>query len=159
MLCIVIISFIFIHFNTGVEHLAIFHKFKNNGLESKRFDFYWQALHDIPLHPFGMSKVDQSIEHISWFHNIILDTGRVGGLIPMFLSIILLLLPLKALLQRKRHLGKAFIVCMLLATFLLMQQDVIIEGDGQSLSLFLFLSTALLCSLPNSLITSRNKTT
>ncbi|EEY3975711.1 hypothetical protein DFY15_23530, partial [Escherichia coli] len=59
----------------------------SSGLESNRFKHYLYALNQMPYYPFGGFEVDSKIENTLWLHNLIFDSARVAGWIPVFVII------------------------------------------------------------------------
>jgi len=104
-------------------------RFSNKGLESSRFDLYLIGLENIIYYPFGGFTVQHQLFGTSWFHNIILDSFRVAGWIPILFFIIATMYALKGLLIKNKSDDLILIVYIFLICFLIMQQDVIIEGN------------------------------
>lgn len=117
------------------------------GLESKRFLHYQHGINEFFKHPLGGYTIDESIEKTRWFHNIFLDMGRLGGWIPVGLfSLSLVYVALKAykkMLFADTHYN--FAILMLLISFLILQQDISIEGDYRAY-IVLYLSSIILLS-------------
>lgn len=117
--------------------------------ESKRLLHYQHGIKEFFTHPFGGYTIDQSIENTRWFHNIFLDMGRIAGWIPVslyLLSLIYILLKSsKKIIFADNYYN--FAILMLLVSFLILQQDISIEGDYRSY-IILFLSSICLLSPP-----------
>lgn len=115
------------------------------GLESKRFLHYKHGISEFFKYPLGGYTIDESIEKTRWFHNIFLDMGRLGGWIPVGLfSLSLVYVALKAykkMLFADTHYN--FAILMLLISFLILQQDMSIEGDYRSY-IIMYLSSIIL---------------
>ncbi|MTC55628.1 MULTISPECIES: hypothetical protein [Providencia] len=114
----------------------------SEGLESNRFKHYYYGLSELPNYPFGGFIVDSSIEKTLWFHNIFLDTARVAGWIPTFLLAMFTIISLTRYLYYRKNAFTFFGLYIFLITFIIMQQDVIVEGEYRILIIF-FLSTLM----------------
>lgn len=117
------------------------------GLESKRFLHYQHGISEFFKHPLGGYTIDESIEKTRWFHNIFLDMGRLGGWIPVGLfTLSLIYVALKSckkILFANTHYN--FAILMFLISFLILQQDISIEGDYRAY-IVLYLSSIILLS-------------
>lgn len=131
--------FIFIYYSgSGFFDFGetLFVKF-DRGLESTRYDLWINALQEIPGHPFGGFDVDQNIEEIHSFHNILFDAARLGGWIPLFLiSAIFALNPMIGFFVKKSSNHVFFLRIFLCVLMLSMMQDVILEGTYKFLVLY-----------------------
>lgn len=114
----------------------IFLRFKD-GLSSSRFEHFSHALYSIPDYPFGGFSVNQKLESIGSFHNIFFDLARLGGWLPLF-SMLFLSFYLLFAFFRKKNKYFYFVYLLFLSSFLVMQQDVVIEGNIRILILFYF---------------------
>jgi hypothetical protein len=120
--------------------VALLNRFES-GLESTRFEHYAYGLSQIFVHPFGGFNVNQNIESTFWFHNIFLDNSKYSGWITFFaLLLLFLFLGLKLLSNHSRPYF-TMLFCLYVVTFLLHQQDVVLEGNFR-----LFMVT-MLCGL------------
>lgn len=117
----------------------------SEGLESNRFKHWAHGLTVSPDYPFGGFQVDKSIEDTNWYHNILLDTARVAGFIPLFSFIMFTLTSALLYLYRIKTNLKFFGLMIFTISFLIMQQDVVLEGEYRMLIVF-FLSSILLTS-------------
>jgi len=118
-------------------------RFVNEGLHSLRFQHYLQGLEMFFLHPLGGFEVDTSIEDTKWYHNIFLDTARVAGWIPILFFLAALLYTAKYLTYKNKSLDISLPFWVATTSFLIMQQDVVLEGGVRSL-LVLFYSSYIL---------------
>ncbi len=111
----------------------------SSGLESKRFLHWKDGLSKIIDYPFGGFKVDPSIEHVNYFHNIIIDSARIYGWFAIILLMSIFFAQVYIMYKYNRNnITKLGIVFVLLT--LIMMQDVIIEGNFLLLVLSLFIS-------------------
>lgn len=94
--------------------------------DSGRFKLIYLGLINIVNYPFGGYIIDKSIYVTGWNHNIFFDIARIGGLIPMILFLISLILLFKIVLEKKI---KGIILYMLIVVFLIFQQDVVFTGN------------------------------
>jgi len=118
-------------------------RFVNEGLHSLRFQHYLRGLEMFFLHPLGGFEVDTSIEDTKWYHNIFLDTARVAGWIPVLFFLAALLYTAKYLTYKNKSLDISLPFWVATTSFLIMQQDVVLEGGVRSL-LVLFYSSYIL---------------
>ncbi|HHR6139283.1 TPA: hypothetical protein ACS72F_003224 [Providencia alcalifaciens] len=119
----------------------------NEGIESNRFKHYYYGITTLPDYPFGGFTIDFSIENTLWFHNIFLDTARVAGWIPMFLLILFTIMSLVRYFKIRQDNSAFFGFYIFLITFIIMQQDVILEGEYRILIIF-FLSSLMFIPAP-----------
>jgi hypothetical protein len=98
------------------------------GLESNRFLHYSHGMNIFLDYPFGGFSVDAGIENTEWFHNIFLDNARIGGWFPV-LSLIFAMLYIGSTLIFKKSQYLLFGYLLVIISFLIMQQDVILEGN------------------------------
>lgn len=128
----------------------------SSGVESNRFKHYLYALNQMPYYPFGGFEVDSKIENTLWLHNLIFDSARVAGWIPVF--VIIFYTVISFLLYKTKNpdsynkYGFLFFLC----SFLLMQQDVVVEGNYRLLVVFFF-STILMNGDNNVIHSDNNK--
>lgn len=99
-----------------------------SGLKSKRFEHWSDGISKAIEYPFGGFHVDQNIEQVNYFHNIILDSARVSGLFSVMLILILFSLQFYMAMKTKVGSRSRALVAIFLLT-LVMMQDVIIEGN------------------------------
>lgn len=124
----------------------VFSRFSSSGLESNRYSHYLHGIEMLPLYPFGGFSVNTDIEYTKWFHNIFLDTARVSGWLPLalilfyFTYIFVVLFNEDNFKEKNRTVYK----CLFLSAFLLMLQDVIIEGNIRVLFVSYMASQVLL---------------
>lgn len=119
----------------------IFNKFEA-GLSTLRFEHWEYGLNVAPDYPFGGFEVNQAIEEIGSFHNIFLDSARMGGFGSVML-ILILLMPTALLLKRKIVGNFDFVYAISLVCVLIMMQDVVIEGSYKILIIYLMANFAL----------------
>jgi len=114
------------------------------GIDSGRFPLLIQGSSELLLHPLGGFSVDKSIEDTYWFHNIFIDAGRISGWLP----VLSLFAAIFIVVRRRIHTisNDSFDVAdiIFLTTLLLIQQDVIIEGDYKKFILFYFSCLSIL---------------
>jgi hypothetical protein len=103
-----------------------------SGLESSRFEHYADGLGKLFLHPFGGFETDPAIEVTPYFHNVFLDNARLGGWIPLAALLLMVALAGRALPRRKNP-DVRFGLYVFFISLLIMQQDVVIEGNSQLL--------------------------
>jgi hypothetical protein len=117
-----------------------------NGLDSDRFLLYKQGLSVFLDYPFGGFSVNTSMVNTKWFHNIFLDTARVAGWIPVVFFISALIYTAKFLFYKNKENNYIVMLCLCINVFLIMQQDVVLEGSVQSIVVLFFASFCLLDS-------------
>ena len=115
------------------------------GLSSERFSLAVDGIEKSVYYPFGGFMVNTLICNTLWFHNIFLDSARVAGLFPVFILLIIFLFTFKFLFYKSKE-GDILPVWSFMITFLLMQQDVIIEGNYKIFFVFYLSCIALLDS-------------
>lgn len=96
-----------------------------------RFFLIADGFNQLLIHPLGGYEVDRSISSVRWFHNIFIDMGRLGGWIPVFLLVAFVVYVLLRSSTRffvMRDTNRFFLMLFFLS-FLLLQQDIGIEGD------------------------------
>ena len=121
-------------------------RFINEGLHSLRFQHYLHGLEMFFLHPLGGFEVDTAIEDTKWYHNIFLDTARVAGWIPVLFLLAALLYTAKFFNYRIKHSDISLPFWVATTAFLIMQQDVVLEGGARSLIVLFFSSYILIDS-------------
>ncbi|MCR9358787.1 O-antigen ligase family protein, partial [Vibrio alginolyticus] len=84
--CLIIISGFMLDYNYTSFDFSD-NRLVSSGLESKRFLHWKDGLNKIIDHPFGGFKVDPNIEHVNYFHNIIIDSARIYGWFAIFLIV------------------------------------------------------------------------
>lgn len=124
-------------------------RFVNEGLHSLRFQHYLHGLEMFLLHPLGGFEVDTSIEDTKWYHNVFFDTARVAGWIPVLFLLAALLYTAKFLSYRIKHSDISLPFWVATTAFLIMQQDVVLEGGARSLIVLFFSSCILINSKIN----------
>ena len=110
--------------------------------ESKRFALLREGINLFMDYPLGGFEVDKNIDNTKWFHNIFLDSARVGGWIPTFM-LFLAMLYVGITLFKKRNRYFSFLYFLFLIAFLLTQQDVVLEENFQLLILIFFCGVLL----------------
>ncbi|SIS84456.1 hypothetical protein [Belliella pelovolcani] len=113
------------------------------GLESTRSRHYAHGMEQLLYYPFGGFEVDTSIEKTYWFHNVFLDNARLAGWIPSISLFFAILFIFISSFKYKRLKSLSFFIFFI--TFLILQQDVVIEGNYRSL-IIVYLSGVLLVS-------------
>ncbi|TOP72780.1 hypothetical protein CGH09_24135, partial [Vibrio parahaemolyticus] len=111
----------------------------SSGLESKRFLHWKDGLNKIIDHPFGGFKVDPNIEHVNYFHNIIIDSARIYGWFAIFLIVSIFTTQVYIIYKYNRKNITRLVFVFVFLT-LIMMQDVVIEGNFLLLALSLFIS-------------------
>lgn len=111
----------------------------NNGFESKRFLHWMDGLNKFIEYPMGGFSVDQNIEHVNYFHNILIDSARIYGWAAVLVLLFIILIQFYILIKYKTdNYYNIFIVLILLN--LIMMQDVVIEGNYLLLALSILIS-------------------
>lgn len=127
-----IISLLCILQSVGYDHHSesinfTINRFLDEGLNSPRFELLIDGSIKLFEYPFGGFFVDVASYKGDWYHNILLDTGRVAGLIPVSILVIILVLPfVDAVSKLNNELSLVFFA--LLLCFFAMMQDVIMES-------------------------------
>lgn len=111
----------------------------HSGLNSGRFLLFEHGLKVIFDYPLGGFSVDQSIEHITWYLNIFLDSARVAGWIPVLCLLSALIYSLVLFILKKKEKYDIFIFCVGINTFLVMQQEAILENISKVLVVMFFI--------------------
>lgn len=115
----------------------------DKGLESNRFLLYKNGLNLIPAYPFGGFGIDKTIEDVQSFHNVFLDSARLAGWLPVFfLFMAILLISYVSFLSGISKNAVPFII--FITSVLIMQQDVIIEGNYRMLMVMYFSGLVIL---------------
>lgn len=141
ILLAIVIALVFFTTYSDLELFAgVLSRFES-GLESTRFEHYASGLSQLANRPFGGFNVDQNIESTFWFHNIFLDNAKYSGWITFLALFFLFLFFGLKLLANHRHPYFIILFCLYIVTFLLHQQDVVLEGNFR-----LFMVT-MLCGL------------
>ncbi len=117
-------------FNLYVD--SILDSFQDKGTDSLRWNHWNYALNNFYLFPFGGMRVNNSIEDIGSFHNFLIDTYRISGVIGISLISFILIYCFSGLKKDNKSL---FIF---IGLILIMFQDVIFEG-GQKIFFTTFL--------------------
>lgn len=126
----------------------------HSGLNSGRFLLFEHGLKVILDYPFGGFSVDQSIERINWYLNIFLDSARVAGWIPVLCLLLALIYSLTIFLIKEKQKYDIFIFCVGINTFLVMQQEAILENIYKILIVMFFVSCIMIFSREESKTTS-----
>lgn len=109
----------------SLDQLTVYERF-GRGLNSPRFALYADGWHKLLDHPFGGFAVDRSIDSVSWFHNIFIDAGRLGGWLPI-LGLLAFVAYTGIKLIRNANVHSLFAAFIFAVVFVLAQQDVIVE--------------------------------
>jgi hypothetical protein len=113
------------------------------GFESTRYSHYAHGLGEFIYYPFGGFGVDQAVENTSWFHNVFLDNARLAGWFP----VLSLIAAMGYILTAIRYYEDPFFdfgVTFFFIAFLILQVDVVIEGNVRILMLMYFVGLLLL---------------
>ncbi|MBF0209025.1 MAG: hypothetical protein HQK53_19365 [Oligoflexia bacterium] len=120
------------HLPSSLRPSILTYKRIATGIHSSRFSLWSDGLQKLWAYPQGGFSVDQSIEPLSWFHNLWLDSARVAGFLPLFPLLLLNGFFIWRAIKKARTSSQenAFILFWLqLITLALMFQDVIVEGN------------------------------
>lgn len=115
----------------GRYYQLLSHRFES-GLESSRFEHYVDGLSKFLLYPFGGFETDSAIEDTPYFHNVFLDNARLGGWIPVVALLLMVALVARSLSAWK-HADTRFGLYVFFVSLLIMQQDVVVEGNSHLL--------------------------
>lgn len=129
---LVIAAFSYDLYSSYLEYLL--YRFSNIG-GSARFELFSDGFKGLVSNPFGGYSVDQNIEVTNWYHNLVLDTARLGGW-PSLLTLLFMLLLTSATLIFKKEAGWGFGFYLYIISFVIMQQDVILEGNRRLFLIF-----------------------
>jgi len=106
------------------------------GLESDRWGLWAHGL-GLFIYPLGADLIGEFVgtegRTHTWYHNFVLDSFRAGGYI--FLAPFILSILLGSLFLRTSKLDSG-VVLILLATFFIIMQDVILEGNRNMIVVF-----------------------
>lgn len=105
--------------------------------DNVRFKYLSSGLKTLADHPFGGFKLEEKKENWPWFHNVFLDNARLGGWIP-FLSLGIIFLTAGIKLTRNKTSRSSSLYIIFISASLLMQQDVILEGDYRYFTILFF---------------------
>lgn len=111
----------------------------NSGFESKRFLHWMDGLNKFFEYPMGGFSVDQNIEHVNYFHNILIDSARIYGWAAALVLVFILFIQFYILLKYKIDNYYNLLIVLLLLN-LIMMQDVVIEGNYLLLALSILIS-------------------
>ncbi|EIU6868200.1 hypothetical protein L5169_002242 [Vibrio parahaemolyticus] len=136
--CLIIISGFMLDYNCTSFDFSD-NRLVSSGLESKRFLHWKDGLNKIIAHPFGGFKVDPNIEHVNYFHNIIIDSARIYGWFAIFLIVSIFTTQVYIIYKYNRKNITRLVFVFVFLT-LIMMQDVVIEGNFLLLALSLFIS-------------------
>lgn len=127
----------------------------DDGLESSRYEHWRYALTNIPIHPFGGFGVNQQIEEIYSFHNIIFDAARLAGWFSILLIFIIFGINLLTyFFMRKIDSRVYFLWLFSVAVALVMMQDVILEGTYKYIIIYSLISHIIIKCIANKITTS-----
>ena len=113
------------------------------GFESVRFQHYAHGLNELFYYPFGGFSVDKNIENTHYFHNVFLDNARLAGWLPIASLLTMVIYILSSILNKRKEYF-LFGIVIFFTSFLLIQQDVIIEGNYRILVVMYFSGILLL---------------
>lgn len=132
----VVVFFIFVFWEQAVflqEKLAILNERFKAGMATGdvRFELIADGFKQLLTHPLGGYEVNSSISSVRWFHNIFIDMGRLAGWIPVILLILSIIYVLLKSIKKVFIGNKSYKIPLMffLLSFLLLQQDIAIEGD------------------------------
>lgn len=111
----------------------------NSGLESKRFMHWQDGITKIVEYPFGGFSVDPNIEHVNYFHNIVIDSARIYGWLAISILVLIFLIQLFMIFRYQRCRSLTFLLVLSILN-LIMMQDVVIEGNFLLFSLSIIIS-------------------
>jgi hypothetical protein len=114
----------------------------SDGLASPRFSHYLYGIRMFLEYPLGGFSVDPAIEDTKWFHNIFLDIARVAGWVPV-LSLVMIITYIAITFFYKKNRYFTFGYMLFLMSFLLMQEDVIMEGNFRILVVMYYVGILL----------------
>ncbi len=114
----------------------------SDGLGSLRFKHYSYGIKMFFEYPFGGFSVDPAIEDTKWFHNIFLDNARIAGWIPV-LSLVMAITYIAITFFTKKNRYFVFGYMLFLMSFLIMLQDVIMEGNFRILVVMFYVGILL----------------
>lgn len=110
-------------------------KISQRGIDSPRYLMWEQGIKSIFDYPFGGMSFSVPGYQGIWFHNILLDTARTSGIIPLFILIFLISFYLiNPIINKNKNI---FIINLILV--LPLMSDVIIEGGGAIRLIFLLI--------------------
>lgn len=153
---ILLVLFIFKIFLSSEHHFQLIEERFSSGLKSDRFGHYLYALTKIPYYPFGGFGVDTKLENTRWLHNVIFDSARVAGWIPVLLFIFYTFYSVICYVGKNKISVNQYGFVFFVSSFLLMQQDVIVEGNYRLLLVYFF-STILMIGENNAINRSNYK--
>lgn len=118
-------------------------RFDSSGItkiyEDTRFNLIKDGLEKVPRYPFGGFSPERENFNGPWFHNIFLDTARMSGWIGLSLVTLFFVVGFFQIYQGYHSSNRYFMIYFwsLIISFLLMLQDVVVEGIFQLLALYL----------------------
>lgn len=117
--------FVMNYYGNSIDFLLS--RFNSEGLDSPRFELIEDGLSKLFSYPLGGYTVNTVSYKGDWYHNIVLDTGRVAGLIPVLvLMIVMVIATFYSLIKFSNELS--IISYSLFVNMLCMFQDVIMES-------------------------------
>ncbi|MBC99004.1 MAG: hypothetical protein CME63_14775 [Halobacteriovoraceae bacterium] len=128
--------------NTKIGH-ALIYRFEN--FSGTRIELLKDGFIKLKSYPLGGFSPNQSIVKLPWFHNIFLDTARLSGFFGLPLFLLIISFTLYSSPFPKKNFNKLPMWTWLFS-FILMQQEVIIEGSH--ILLFIFLMSSFLMIIP-----------
>jgi hypothetical protein len=102
-----------------------------------RYKLWKEGFLRIFEYPFG-GYMPMSV-HQYWFHNIWLDTARVGGLLPLGLFFSLNAFTAYFLVLHRRDIKNVSILLLAIASLMILGQDLVIESSNRIITLYFYL--------------------
>jgi hypothetical protein len=105
------------------------------------------GLSEFWFHPFGgmTNRLADSSYQGTWFHNVFMDNARLGGIIPVFALVFATVYILSSIFKKVKISHYMFYFVSFITAFLLMQQDVVVEGSPHLL-IIMYLTGLLMLS-------------
>lgn len=130
-----------IYLESGKELISRFNK-----LGIARYLLFKDGFTHLLKNPSGGFSPSLEVGKLSWFHNIFLDTARLSGVIGLLILILVHFLSIYFVYKNlKRRFNELIILWAMILSFLLMQQDVILEGNYSLFSVFI-ISSIFICA-------------
>ncbi|EJL6615542.1 hypothetical protein CGT77_13065 [Vibrio cholerae] len=107
---------------------GILARFTELGIKSNRFSHWLHAIDNFDYYYFGGLETNKSFENTQWFHNILIDTYRLSGIIGFVLILIIFIVGVMYCKSRTLLSDSLFYTSLIFSCILVMLQDVIFEG-------------------------------
>ncbi len=119
--------------------LYLIKRFQNPSMA--RLKLLKDGVYQIMSNPFGGHSPSKDIIDIPWFHNLYLDISRTSGFLGLSLIIIITIITFKNIkLGKGSSEERKVYLWSVLLSFILMQQDVILEGNYTLFAIFMMAS-------------------